>query len=84
MGQKNKGGMWCETCDRRVMGVKNTHRLRNTLSLGTSVATAGVSLFGSKVEGYVCPTCGNKVQRKGQKPMTTAQGLKTLLGLFRR
>jgi len=23
MGQKTKGGMWCATCDKPVMGIKN-------------------------------------------------------------
>jgi len=64
MGQKSKGGMWYAACDRPVMGVKNTHRFRNILSVGTSIATAGVSLLGAKVEGYVCPTCGGAVHRR--------------------
>src|ERR1035438_3773213 len=75
MGQKNKGGMWCEACDRPVMGVKNTHRIRNTVSVGTTVSTFGVSLLGAKVEGYVCPTCGGGVHRKGHTSTTSAQGL---------
>ena len=45
MGQKTKGGRWCDTCQRPVMGVKNTHRVRNTLSVGGSLATGGVSLL---------------------------------------
>jgi len=62
MGQKAKGGMWCATCNRPVMGVKNMHRIRNTLSVGAVAVTGGVSLAGSKVEGYVCPTCGSPVR----------------------
>ena len=64
MGQKSKGGMYCAACDRPVMGVKNTHRFRNILSVGTSIATAGVSLLGTKVEGYACPTCRGAVHRR--------------------
>lgn len=64
MGQKTKGGMWCDTCQRPVMGVKNTHRIRNTLSVGGTFATGGASLVGSKVEGYVCPTCGGRARQR--------------------
>lgn len=64
MGQKTKGGMWCPACDTPVMGVKNMHRVRNTASVGLAPATAGLSLLGSKAEGYVCPTCGGRTRRK--------------------
>jgi len=62
MGQKTKGGMWCATCNKPVMGIKNMHRVRNTLSVGWIVSTGGLSLLGSKVERYVCPTCGSPVR----------------------
>ncbi len=55
MGQRTKGGMWCKHCG-RVLGVKNTHRVRNTAALVLPRAL----LFG-KVEGYYCPKCGGKV-----------------------
>jgi hypothetical protein len=28
MGQRIKGGMWCATCSKSVMGVRNTQWLR--------------------------------------------------------
>jgi hypothetical protein len=63
MGQKTKGGMWCQYCQRPVLGVKSTARFRNTLlTLGAPV-TGGYSLLGAKCEGYVCPNCGQPVQR---------------------
>jgi len=46
--------MWCKRCG-PVLGVKNTHRVRNTGAI-----LSGAFLFG-KVEGYYCPTCGAKV-----------------------
>ena len=64
MGQKTKGGMFCPTCNKPVMGVKNTHRIRNAVSVGGVIATSGLSLAGSKVEGYICPNCGSKVSPK--------------------
>lgn len=76
MGQRTKGGMYCDYCQRPVMGVKTTHRLRNAASVGGVVATGGLSLAGSKVEGYVCPTCGNRVHAK-----TSGNGLLALIGL---
>jgi hypothetical protein len=56
MGQRTKGGMWCKRCG-PVLGVKNTHRVRNTAAL----VLPGALLFG-KVEGYYCPKCGGKVR----------------------
>jgi len=64
MGQKNKGGMWCDHCQRPVLAVKNTHRLRNAVSVGGVVVTGGVSLVGTRVQGYRCPSCGGHVRRK--------------------
>jgi hypothetical protein len=46
MGQRTKGKMWCRVCG-PVLGVKNTHRVRNTAAL----VLPGALLFG-KVEGY--------------------------------
>lgn len=51
--------MWCER-DGNVLGIKNTHRVRNTGALLGSVALPGAFLLG-KVEGYYCPKCGAKV-----------------------
>jgi len=61
MGQKTKGGMWCPSCQRPVMGVKNTHRVRNAGSVAGVMATGGLSLFAMKSERYVCPICGSRV-----------------------
>ncbi|HLY84301.1 MAG TPA: hypothetical protein VKQ71_15040 [Acidimicrobiales bacterium] len=60
MGQRTKGNMWCKR-DGPVLGVKNTHRIRNTGALVGSVALPGAFIFG-KVEGYYCPKCGEKVR----------------------
>lgn len=77
MGQKIKGGMWCDNCDKAVMGVKNKHGVRNTLSVGGALATGGLSLFGGNVENYVCPNCGGRVKKKsplsGNRQDTTAR-----------
>jgi hypothetical protein len=64
MGQKTKGGMWCPECDRPVMGVKNTHRIRNAAGLLAAPATGALSLNGLKTEGYICPTCGGPVHTR--------------------
>jgi hypothetical protein len=47
--------MWCKRCG-PVLGVKNTHRVRNT-----GAVLSGAFIFG-KVESYYCPTCGAKVR----------------------
>ena len=60
LGQRTKGGMWCKRCG-PVMGVKNTHKVRNTGSLLGELLLPGAALMGSKVEGYVCPSCGSRV-----------------------
>jgi hypothetical protein len=52
--------MWCKL-DGPVLGVKNTHRARNTGCLLGSLVVPGAFIFG-KVEGYYCPKCGAKVQ----------------------
>jgi len=46
------------------MGVKNTHRVRNTIGVAGIAGTGGLSLAFTKREGYVCPTCGNTVHPK--------------------
>jgi len=61
VGQKVKGGMYCDRCDRPVPAVKNTHRLRNAIGVVALPATAGLSAAGMKVERYICPTCGGHV-----------------------
>jgi hypothetical protein len=63
MGQVNNGGMWCDYCNRPVMGVKNTHHVRNTLGVAGIAATGGLSLLLAKTERFVCPNCGNTVRR---------------------
>jgi len=62
MGQRSKGGLWCDRCQRPVLGVKTTHRARNTLSVGGALATGGLSLLGTRVEGYRCPHCGGRAR----------------------
>ncbi len=47
--------MWCKRCG-PVLGVKNTHKVRNT-----GAVLSGAFLFG-KVEGYYCPNCGAKLR----------------------
>jgi hypothetical protein len=44
---------WCDDCDKKVLAVKNTHKLRNPVA---TVTTLGV---GAKVEPYYCPDCGS-------------------------
>jgi ssDNA-binding Zn-finger/Zn-ribbon topoisomerase 1 len=58
MGQKYKGGMYCPQCQKPVMAVKNTHKLRNTLSIMALPATNVLSGAAIKSEGYICPNCG--------------------------
>ena len=67
MGQRTKGSMWCEV-DGPVLGVKNTHRIRNTGALAGSIVVPGAFLFG-KVEAYYCPNCGLKVSPAWQRSM---------------
>jgi rubrerythrin len=58
MGVKVKGGMYCRQCDKPVMAQKNGHGLRNTVAVGGTLATAGLSLLGAKSEKWRCPICG--------------------------
>jgi rubrerythrin len=55
---KVKGGMYCKRCDKPVMAQKTGHGVRNTLAVGGTLATAGLSLLGAKSEKWRCPTCG--------------------------
>ena len=66
MSQKMKGGMFCPGCNKPVIGIKNTHRLRNTVSVVAVPATVVLTLSGLKREHYVCPTCGTKVMGRKQ------------------
>jgi hypothetical protein len=63
MAAKTKGGMWCNYCRRPTLGVKNTHRLRNTGAVGSTVMTGGLSLLFAKNESYVCQMCGGPVEK---------------------
>jgi hypothetical protein len=46
------------------MGVKNTHRMRNTISIVAMPATQFVSAAGLKRDmSWICPTCGSSVHR---------------------
>lgn len=69
MGQKIRGGMWCDSCNRPVMAVKNTHAIRNSLSLPFGAVTSAFSLsgmkpLGMKIEKFVCPHCGGKTRKR--------------------
>lgn len=64
MGQKTKGGMWCRTCNKPVMAVRDTHLIRNPLSLFMIVITGGLSTIFFKRKSFVCPTCGNRATRR--------------------
>jgi uncharacterized Zn finger protein (UPF0148 family) len=64
VGQKIKGGLWCPSCNRPSMGVKNRHRVRNTASAVLFPFTGGLSAFGAKGERYVCSTCGTPLVRR--------------------
>jgi DNA-directed RNA polymerase subunit RPC12/RpoP len=69
MGQKYKGGMWCPYCQKPVLAVKNTHKLRNTLSIMALPATNVLSAGGIKSEGYACPNCGGPaITRRYKQP----------------
>lgn len=63
MGQRVKGGRWCPQCQRTVMGVKNTHPLRNAAGVGGVMATGGLSLLALRSERYICPHCGSHLTR---------------------
>jgi hypothetical protein len=58
MALKAKGGMYCKRCDKPVMAQKNGHGVRNTIAVGGTLATAGLSLLGAKSEKWRCPVCG--------------------------
>jgi hypothetical protein len=58
LGVKVKGGMYCRRCNRPVMAQKSGHGVRNTLAVGGTLATAGLSLLGAKSEKWRCPNCG--------------------------
>ncbi len=58
MGVKVKGGMYCRRCNQPVMAQKSGHGVRNTLAVGGTLATAGLSLLGAKSEKWRCPNCG--------------------------
>jgi DNA-directed RNA polymerase subunit RPC12/RpoP len=73
MGQRVKGSMWCARCG-PVMGVKNTHKVRNSGSVIGELLLPGASLLGSKVEGYVCPNCGGRVHRASGAQKSAAAG----------
>ena len=71
MGQQTKGGMWCDYCNRPVLAVKNTHRMRNIVSVALMPATGFMSTAGLKVQGYRCPNCGSSVSYRWGRPQNT-------------
>jgi len=76
VGQKVKGGMYCDRCDRPVAAVKNTHRIRNAAGVLALPATGGLSAAGMKGERYLCPLCGGHVHA-GHVRKSSAQGSHT-------
>jgi hypothetical protein len=58
MGIKVRGNMYCRQCAMPVMAQKNGHAVRNTIAVGGTLATAGLSLLGAKSEKWRCPVCG--------------------------
>jgi large subunit ribosomal protein L7/L12 len=62
---REKGGMWCERCQRPVTARKTGRRVRNTTSVVGALPTAGVSLLFAKTEKWHCSVCGG--------PVTTAR-----------
>jgi ribosomal protein L7/L12 len=66
MAIREKGGMWCPSCQRPVAGRKTGHAVRNTLG---AAATLGLSL---KSERWHCPICGGPVERAAGRRATPA------------
>jgi uncharacterized Zn finger protein (UPF0148 family) len=64
--------MWCDSCQRTVMGQKTTARARNTLAGLAALPSMGASLLGAKNEGYVCPNCGSRVKPKWRHDLNVA------------
>ncbi len=52
MGQKVKGGLWCDACARPVAGIKTRHRMRNLASNMFSGPAAGLLLGTSKYRDW--------------------------------
>ena len=50
------------------MGVKNRHRIRNTLAAPLAVASFGAATAAGKREKYVCTICGTQLVRKSARP----------------
>jgi ribosomal protein L7/L12 len=61
---REKGGMWCPSCQRPVAGRKTGHAVRNTLG---AAATLGLSL---KSERWHCPVCGGPVEKVAFRKVT--------------
>jgi predicted RNA-binding Zn-ribbon protein involved in translation (DUF1610 family) len=59
-----KGKMWCPSCGKPVLAVKNTHRARNTASILGAPFSGGLSLIGVTRDPYFCPDCGTKARRR--------------------
>ncbi len=74
MGIKVKGGMYCRRCNRPVMAQKSGHGVRNTLAVGGTLATAGLSLLGAKSEKWRCPNCGGPCVPESQMRQSEAIG----------
>jgi hypothetical protein len=72
MSVRIKGDQWCDRCQRPVVGVKATHRLRNSVAAAAAPVTGGVSAFGARVDPYVCANCGGPVRRIPEDPRVRA------------
>lgn len=64
MGQKVKGGLWCDACARPVAGIKTRHRMRNLASNLFSGPAAGLLLGTSKYRDWVCSQCGGQARKR--------------------
>jgi DNA-directed RNA polymerase subunit RPC12/RpoP len=65
MGVQVKGGMYCPRCKQPVLAQKTGHGVRNTVAIGGTLATAGLSLLVAKREKWRCPNCGSPVEPHG-------------------
>jgi hypothetical protein len=81
VGQRTRGGMWCDHCNARTRGVKNMHRIRNSASAITFPFTGGLSAMAGRVEGYVCQSCGSPVRKIRPSDTKGSGSISVLLGL---
>lgn len=58
-----RGKMFCDRCERPVLGTRNWFRGSDVGRLAAAPWTLGLSLAGARNAGYWCPTCGGHVHR---------------------